>query len=540
MAKLQLTDDKFITQSIERDVARLERIAGRDEEEPYWLDDYSKLQGSFDKRTQKLSASAKPEAKSYEAVYFVEPRSGRHVYGSLVAVDHEGNARIAVGDGTYAVVGPNEVRRFSKESKDEAARQISAVLGQIEAERTDLHVTSEPSDIGRGEYVLSLGFSYNYGEPSEKDLERFARSNYDFKEIVEIDRTMPGRVAMVVGLDPDAEVAVDEILTRELVASDSKEAGMQSGGEVIEELDPEDLPEKEAVIQKKAPEKKSVKSKRAQTSPYHSNSQSAAFAAAASTLAEWLVQKDPAAAKHAIKEFLARGGGDETLVKNSDKYVRPLDLVRMGLEVMKMTSKNDYDRLVQKAAEHPLQVSVSPPQQTQQQTQQQAPAQTQQVPDFGDLQFTDDSAQPARGQTPGVSPLLYQSGPRSQRQGKKKDNWRDKNLPDDVKQSAGDWQQAGKLYESMKLTITSRRGGWVIGKVEFDPKFLPDEMPDRALKMSAESFVHTYTTTYSSVHGAVGGVTVTSLDRKRGVAKIRFFADTGGPLPEEVLEPEDD
>lgn len=553
MAKLELNDDKFLTKAFSRSAAT----------DNDWEEHYGQLYGSFTgAKARRLQASLSheppPSKSDVDAVYFVEPRTGRQVHGALIGVDPDGNGRVAIGDGTYAIVGPNEIHRISdKEQRRVAAEAISRVLGEIDAERTDLHVTSDPSDAGQGEYILSFGYSYNYGEPTRKDLEKFARRHFDFDEIVEIDTTLPGKAAMIVTL-PNETSRVAELVDAELEHS----AGMQSlsTSEVEEVLDPAELEDiregddeededndghlpqstKRGDFHKHAPKSTTKNAAgvmdwlRKITSP--ANPKVDTSNVKMDELAAWTVKNNKDLTRR-ILELYTTGGGGTALAKNfADAAAAGRTVVEIPLllktviEAFPAGRRNEFAAAAIKAGFVP-----SGAQQPGQQQQNEGDPNAEM-----ELVLQDTGQQDLSKQFPG----MRWANKRDRRKVGKSD-WRTKvelagTTNTDAKQKAGDWQMPGKLYESMKLTISSRRGNWIIGKVEWNPKFAPEELPDHALKMSAQTFVHTYTTTYNRLHGAVSSVEVTNLDRKKGLAKIRFYADTAGPLPDEVVEPDDD
>lgn len=600
---IQLNDDKFLTKAFSRsasvDGATVDgtaESASLDSANIDWREHYGQLTGAFaGSKARRLRASmaehhGAPKASDVDAVYFVEPRTGRQVHGALVSVDIDGNGRIAIGDGTYAIVGPNEIQRYENPMQRKAAAEaVSRVLGEIDAARTDLHVTSEPSDAGQGEYILSFGYSYNYGEPTKRDLEKFARTMYEFDEIVDIDTTLPGKAAMIVTL-PDLEkrAADDAGFDLERAANMDHAADMQSRStSALEEvLDPESLGVRDMGVrdmgddededddghlphsagrefervQKRKPGKTTTTKAdfhkhgpktaagvmdwlRKTTSPTSAPNVDAS-SVKMDELAAWTVKNNKDMTRR-ILELYITGGGGTALAKNfadagaAGRTVVEIPLlVKTVLEAFPAGRKNEFIAAAVKSGFAPSGAQ-----------QQQQPAQQQQQP----AQQTQNEGDPnaAQPQDVGVKPIrrTMEADPRSQKTAGRrkvgKSDWRTKvelagTTNTDAKQKAGDWQMPGKLYESMKLTISSRRGNWVIGKVEWNPKFAPEELPDHALKMSAQTFVHTYTTTYNRLHGAVSSVEVTSLDRKKGLAKIRFYADTAGPLPDEVVEPDDD
>src|SRR5687767_1107408 len=100
---MKLSDSRFIGRSIARSNPTPAQSV-----EPSEL---GVLRGYGDRTHRDASVLLPNAEEKYEPVSFVDPQFGRRVYGWLVGVDANGDARVEIGDGEYACVPPKQIRR---------------------------------------------------------------------------------------------------------------------------------------------------------------------------------------------------------------------------------------------------------------------------------------------------------------------------------------------------------------------------------------------------------------------------------------------
>lgn len=229
-AGLRLSDQKFIAQSRE---SREERKASV--RSAPTADELMKLRGLADSSHREAQILLGGADGEYEPVYFLHPETGRRVYGWLVSVEEDGNGRVEIGGGEYALVPPNEVRRIgSKQERESVRQELRRVIGKVAIEqndrgvRADIHETMSAMPLGLdGDhvYLLNLAYATAMGVPNDEEIRNWVKRFHPTASIVEMDDSMPGRLAVAV-VEAEMDGAV--------------------GGEVLETLDPSADIEKEA------------------------------------------------------------------------------------------------------------------------------------------------------------------------------------------------------------------------------------------------------------------------------------------------------
>lgn len=243
---MKISDAKFVQRSIER---FRQASAPRAFEAPA-SEDLSRLRNTFSK-FEREARMLMPDAEGdYEPVSFQHPDSGRRVYGWLVAVEPSGSARVAFGDGEYAVVPPEELKRLgAKEDRSKIKAELRRAIGQVSSVsggvRADLSATGDimPVDAESNAALLTLSYSAAYGIPTPEEVGAFIQRAHPDAEVIDADVSLPGRVGVALRMgvrDIEAEMTLDA------------EMDGAAGGEVIETLDPEAAIESDADIEKTA------------------------------------------------------------------------------------------------------------------------------------------------------------------------------------------------------------------------------------------------------------------------------------------------
>jgi len=228
---MQFSDSKYLERAFATSkVNPIQRVNG---------DILSSLRGVGDAKRRAAQALLPDAEGNYEPVTFQHPENGRRMYGWLVAVDSNGDARVEVGDGEFAVVPPSEIRRLGqKEDRAKIQAQLRRAIGQVSTDglgiRADIHEVSSPSSLGDDETLklLTLSYAATLGAPTEEEVSAYVQRFYPNASIVEADGSMPGRIGVAIRSfeeDRTAEVSVDA------------EMGAAHGGEVEEVLDPSDV-----------------------------------------------------------------------------------------------------------------------------------------------------------------------------------------------------------------------------------------------------------------------------------------------------------
>lgn len=140
--------------------------------------------------------------KDYEPVWFVHPGSGRRINGWLVAVDGDGNGRVEVGDGEYAIVTPDDIHRVGeREDRVKLQARLRRVIGQVQVEedglRADFNESSSLYPLDNDVYLCTLRYATTIGVPSDDEISLYIERHYKDAKVVEIDNSMPGRVGLV-------------------------------------------------------------------------------------------------------------------------------------------------------------------------------------------------------------------------------------------------------------------------------------------------------------------------------------------------------
>lgn len=188
-------------------------------------DELARLRGWGDRRNRHDASILAVADDQYEPVSFTHPESGRRVYGYLVAAEANGDARIDLGDDTYAIVPKDEIRRIGdRQDRDWIRANLKNALPQFSSDedgvRADLRVAGALVPVG-DDFTTSIAYSTTSGRPAVSDLLKFAEKQWPDYEISDIDEAFPGRVGVIL---------------RPVEAADGV-----VGGEVLETLDPEDV-----------------------------------------------------------------------------------------------------------------------------------------------------------------------------------------------------------------------------------------------------------------------------------------------------------
>lgn len=324
MTKLKLSDQRFLDESIERARPKTaERLDG---------DTLSSLKGIADHSRRESKALLPTAEGEYEPVSFTNPGDGRRVYGWLVAVTSDGEARVEIGDGEYAIVPPTELRRVGqKENREKIQADLRRAIGQVsltdDGVRADMHETVSPMPIGQIDasgkevHLLSLGYSTSYGHPSQFEISSYVQRFHPTASILEIDSAMPGRIGVAVRLADHDVVAEHDV---------EAEMGAAHGGEVEEVLDPADVEkddghEKEAQMFGKKPD--------------------ISAAEAAKALAG-MGQKD--LVDKALRTFFQNGGAG-VFIKNPTVSANLTSLLAMAMPTVKRADPGLWRTIAQKA-----------------------------------------------------------------------------------------------------------------------------------------------------------------------------------------------
>lgn len=503
-------------------------------------DDLSKIRGMMTK-TGRVAQEFSPDVDGgYEVVSFVHPQSNRRVYGMLVAVTHEGDAKVEIGDGEYAVVPPDEIRRLGeKEDRDEIRKKLKAAIGQFDTKtigiRADFHETQTLSPLSASDdslHLMTLGYSVDSGLPTDAEAQMYVKANYPGAQIVDADISMPGRLGLALQFD-----------YREAEALKQAEMSGVKGGEVTETLDPEDVKDEDhedhdSVVDHDADVHKT-----------------AAAPVDPKATAEALLRSGKTNIVATIVRTYFTNGGDAAVARSNGTFNTQTVLeaaIKSGLiqrvnralwkqiqaivgsDALAPTSPKVED--TSKRPGQPDQVPQtsipgSPPQE-----QPENPEYEGEDPFKG--QVTDQFSSPVRNVGPRQDNDPDHVGPKSgsvsafSRSAKKQKptetggaGWGFKHLTDHNLPA-----NMTELYNSMKMDGFARRGIYTFAKVYWDPKMLKGQS-DWAVKNHVISFVKAKcgSSAQSRDFGIIGKVYVKVLDVDKGQAEVQFASEHQGP-----------
>lgn len=520
----KLSDHKFIARSLERSTPK--KIERPDPA------DLAALRGVAEKARREAQHLVPGLDGSYEPVSFAHPHNGRRIYGWLVAVDSDGNARVEIGDGEYACVPPHELRRLgAREDRAKIQAELRRSIGQVSMEtngvRADLYETTSMVPLSGDDtlQLLSLGYSTSFGMPTGDELAAFVDRFHPTACIVEVDANMPGRVGLALQFDAAAHEA---------------EMGAAHGGEVQEVLDPAEVSEE--AEHKQGASKQAIwpfggRNKAAPTTP-QTSSQDLVNALTESQNSEM--------AEKVIKTYIDNGGA--RFLSSLDRSFNRETLFAAALPVIQRMNPSLYREIAKASVAAP---QAAPPQP-------QAPSQPQgvQSPEGVNVGKADPFADVQQEQ----EDAKFQQQFQQYMNASKRSALFERKTADKLSDSAGSptiesapsptepkpnftrMTQHGlppsmtDIFNTMKMHRFARRGDYVMARVEWDPAALKGRTAN-AVKNMVMTFVKAKagSTRQGANFGVIGKVYVLSLDEKKGQAEVQFASENAGPAPMAVV-----
>lgn len=565
---MQFSDSKYIAQSTARaatPVARPLAPTG---------DELVALRGIGDRNARHTASIFASTEGEYEPVSFMHPEvPGRRVYGWLVAVEHDGNARVEIGDGEYALVPPDQLRRIGNHAErtlvqDELRRVIGAFSRDADGIRADFRPTGELIPTGpeeQGDYITALTYAASIGRPTPQEVDNYVAHVYPGARIMEADDLMPGRI----GLALHFESTVDT----------TAEMDAQVGGNVIETLDPSGADD--------APDGARIADRTAQMNSQRSSSEIAELLAHGARSHSEARQM----AARAIEHYITNGGA-EAIVRSGSRF-GPMEILQAALP---MVARGDPGlwRDISKYALRSGQIDTRTPSapstnqsapsvqsnQPGQPTQGPAPLSS---PTPLSQQQTQIGQQPTAPFTPVTDPTRTMLHPNIQ-QGVQDFNEQFPQLRPSTKPAGEQLQNpidtdqqrqieelakglnnpvasmkskrasafdkvanpmakynmgpsAGELSRSMHFTRLVKRGDYIVGTVEWNPELFATSARS-SVPHAITSFVKGQAALApgrAQDFGFIGRVHITAIDERKGEAEVQFQSLTGGAAPIETV-----
>lgn len=579
---LRLTDETFMLESLQKESSVRNPLGDGTGVEG---SDLAGLRGALPGRVGGFSAT-----DAYEPVSFMHPDSNQLVHGWLVQAMADGTAKVEIGDGEFALVPPEEIRRYgSKQDAEQVRAQLSEIISPKRQFRADLQETGDPVPLGGRAHLLTLQYSTVLGNPSDDDLLGYVAKFYPTVELLDADFSMPGRVALALA-EKSAEMSAED-----------------AGDDVIETLDPEDV-KKEASTRVAAPPMSNPPGSGPPAGPAVSGQAGAYLGYRAP---KDLSPKDAAKAvmgktdvvNRALKIYFAEDGG-----KYLASVTGPYNTERLLAAAMPVVKRRDpgFWKQIAQMVPAPTPETMNPqatppiagqpaptgqaaptdpsnpmapkpmpamPPAVQQAFEQlkNAPG-MEKVPDHllvdmanqkvrapGSLPSpaipNQDPSNPVQGTNPvhvgpktsnkrasvfvSKKPVVTHSRAAAfEAQYDKKPTYPEAN---DSKHFTDNGLPASAWHANLKMKMNrmGRRGDYVMARVEFDPKDFPD---DANCKWAVQSFVTRQLNkgeAYASF-GVTGPVHILSLDTKKGTAQVRFATLQAGAVPLETTESDAD
>lgn len=523
---LKLSDNKFVQRSLAKEAEdrnpRFTSPSGSD---------LSELRHLADKRVRKSQLFAPNADGSYEPVTFQCPQTGRRIYGWLVGVQPNGDARVELGNDTFAIIEPSEIRRIGqKENREAIQAKLRAVIGQVATDtngvRADFCETQSLLPISVHDEtmkLLSLSYAASIGMPTDEEVTAYVQRNYPDTEIVESDATMPGRISVMLHFGAKDESAIEEV--------DKTAAWPFTQGKPKPDIQPGD---------------------------------------AARAI---LSSNDDRLLGQVIKTYFDNGGASAVA-----KYKGPFNtesLIVAAIPVIQRASPQLYRQISELAIGESVRPPMSPPQADKPESQEKS-----QNTSLGDLdpfgkEFETDPTEV--GAPASTNPPVGPGSPQHVGPVEKPMS----TPPTGVTQPAGGWPLPGlpkkshtehqashhvarraavfqerklvpaplpyaedvshltsqglppaltDVWKEMKLDRLGRRGDYVFGRVSWDPKVM-EGRTDYAIKISIMHFVGAKagSSAQGRDFGIIGKVYVSEINKKKGEALVQFASEHKGP-----------
>lgn len=569
---MKLSDSKFIRRSVEK--ARPQPRARVD------ASDLAYVRGVGNRQVRQAQMNIAGAGGEYEPVSFTLPNTGRRVYGWLTQIDPSGNARVEIGDGEYAIVPPDEIRRIGeRDDRERIQQQLRRVMGSAPGSehgvREDMHETVSLSPLSAHDetlQLLSLAYSAGHGTPSSDDVQAYVSKFYPTASVLEVDSAMPGRIGVALRLAEDKEA----------------EMGPASGGEVLETLDPKEVIEDEG--KKEAGRRQAIWPFGGGSVPNVSPQQAASFL---------LSQGDSKLIDKALQTYFDNGGG-RVLAQNAGGTFNTETLLQAAMPVVQRANPSLWKTVATKAHQSAVEAPGAPEQPAENENALQ-PRTTELIQQLEDEENqpmdVNELAQQEFQETPSMQPPADQSVDNlvqmlktspgdlaSAVQGKSDEQIRelakrllagDATLMSDdgggvesseavnvgprtsarrasfFEKEAGSFDHLlkaglppamGDIFRTMAMYRIARRGDYIVARVKWDPKCF-EGLPNATNQ--AKNAVVTFVKAQAGVSkqganfGIIGKIYVLSVDEKKGEANVQFSSEFAGPSAMVVMEQPD-